>query len=126
MKKIIKNKFPLDFSWKTQDPFLAIAFHHDDYPKANGQFGPNASLAGRNIGMDFEIKDGYRMYHGDEVPGFPAHPHRGFETITLVREGFIDHADSLGSSGRYGKGDVQWMTAGAGLHTTFRNVSTSR
>lgn len=72
-------------------------------------------MAGRKLGMDFDLKDGYRMYHGHRVPGFPVHPHRGFETVTIALDGFIDHADSLGAKGRYGSGDVQWMTAGQGI-----------
>jgi quercetin 2,3-dioxygenase len=49
------------------------------------------------------------------VPGFPSHPHRGFETVTYVRRGLIDHADSLGAAARFGRGDVQWVTAGRGI-----------
>jgi redox-sensitive bicupin YhaK (pirin superfamily) len=55
------------------------------------------------------------MYHGDVVPGFPHHPHRGFETVTWVRQGLIDHSDSLGATARFGNGDVQWLTAGKGI-----------
>jgi redox-sensitive bicupin YhaK (pirin superfamily) len=73
------------------------------------------SLEGRQIGSDFSRKDGWSMYHGDVVPGFPGHPHRGFETVTLVRKGLIDHADSLGAAARFGGGDVQWVTAGKGI-----------
>ncbi len=76
---------------------------------------PAASLVGRDIGQDFEGKDGWRMYHGEVVPGFPAHPHRGFETVTIVRRGLIDHSDSLGAAARFGQGDVQWVTAGRGI-----------
>ena len=72
-------------------------------------------LAGRNIGQDFAGKDGWSMYHGDTVPGFPSHPHRGFETVTIVRNGRIDHSDSLGATARFGGGDVQWLTAGKGI-----------
>ena len=106
----------LGFPWQTQDPFLFCVYHLDFYPKGNEQLGPPpALLKGRNIGNDFVIKDGFRMYHGDVVPGFPVHPHRGFETVTFVLQGLVDHSDSKGAAGRYGNGDVQWMTAGKGL-----------
>ncbi len=111
---VLKIK-PLGFQWETADPFLFCVHHEDKFPKGNDNMEPAASLVGRHIGQDFIVKDGWRMYHGDKVPGFPGHPHRGFETITVVREGFVDHADSLGAAGRYGNGDVQWMTAGKGV-----------
>jgi quercetin 2,3-dioxygenase len=113
--KLIRNIKPLGFMWETSDPFLFCVHHLDNYPKGNDQLGPAASLAGRNLGQDFTTKDGWRMYHGETIPGFPAHPHRGFETVTFVLKGFVDHSDSHGAAGRYGNGDVQWMTAGAGL-----------
>jgi redox-sensitive bicupin YhaK (pirin superfamily) len=106
---------PLGFPWETIDPFLFCVYHDDAYPKANAAFGPAASLAGRDLGQDFAGKDGWRMYHGLTVPGFPAHPHRGFETVTIVRKGLIDHSDSLGATARFGGGDVQWLTAGRGI-----------
>ena len=113
--KTIRQVFHLDFQWQTLDPFLFCVHHDDAYPKGNEQMGPDASLAGRNIGQDFAGVDGWRMYHGTVVPGFPRHPHRGFETITVARRGYIDHSDSLGATARYGHGDVQWMTAGEGI-----------
>jgi redox-sensitive bicupin YhaK (pirin superfamily) len=106
---------PMGFQWETQDPFLFCVHHEDYFPKGNLSCGPQDSLAGRHLGDDFILKDGYRMYHGKTVPGFPGHPHRGFETITVVRKGLVDHADSMGAAGRYGNGDVQWMTAGKGV-----------
>ena len=111
----VLNVLPLGFPWPTVDPFLFCVHHLDLYPPGNEAMGPAASLAGREIGMDFEGLDGWRMYHGDVVPGFPRHPHRGFETVTLARHGFIDHSDSLGATARFGQGDVQWMTAGRGV-----------
>ena len=106
---------PLGFPWQTIDPFLFCVYHDDAYPQANADLGPAASLAGRQIGQDFSRKDGWSMYHGDTVPGFPSHPHRGFETVTIVRKGLVDHSDSLGATARFGGGDVQWLTAGKGI-----------
>lgn len=115
MKAAIIKISPLGFPWETQDPFLFCAYHLDRYPEGNEALGPEASLEGRNLGNDFIAKDGWRMYHGHTVPGFPYHPHRGFETITIVNQGYCDHSDSLGAAGRFGEGDVQWMTAGRGV-----------
>lgn len=106
---------PLRFPWQTIDPFLFCVHHNDAYPPGNASMGPQASLAGRDIGQDFSGKDGWSMYHGEGVPGFPAHPHRGFETVTIVRKGRIDHSDSAGATARFGDGDVQWLTAGKGI-----------
>jgi quercetin 2,3-dioxygenase len=105
----------LGFPWATLDPFLFCVYHEDAYPKGNAALGPDSPLHGRDLGQDFAGKDGWRMYHGQTVPGFPAHPHRGFETVTIVRSGYIDHADSLGAAARFGAGDVQWLTAGQGV-----------
>lgn len=115
MNKIISIQ-PLGFPWETQDPFLFCAYHRDEYPSGNSKMGFDAAqLQGRNIGQDFMLKDGWRMYHGSNIPGFPYHPHRGFETITINKEGVVDHSDSLGAAGRFMGGDVQWMTAGKGI-----------
>src|SRR3954471_23720788 len=48
-------------------------------------------------------------------PGFPYHPHRGIETVTVIRTGEIKHGDSLGHRGTIGAGDIQWMTSGSGI-----------
>ncbi|MEO5761182.1 MAG: pirin family protein [Vicinamibacteria bacterium] len=106
---------PLGFPWETTDPFLFCVHHNDSYPAGNEHFGPVDVLTGREIGQDFSRKDGWSMYHGDIVPGFPRHPHRGFETVTFVRRGLIDHSDSLGATARFGRGDTQWLTAGSGI-----------
>jgi hypothetical protein len=51
----------------------------------------------------------------DYEAGFPYHPHRGIETVTIVRKGEIQHKDSLGHRGSIGAGDIQWMTSGSGI-----------
>ena len=111
----VLETLPLGFPWQTVDPFLFCVHHDDAYPAGNEKFGPKASLVGRSLGNDFVVKDGFRMYHGEVVPGFPQHPHRGFETVTIARRGYIDHSDSLGAAARFGRGDTQWLTAGGGI-----------
>jgi redox-sensitive bicupin YhaK (pirin superfamily) len=59
--------------------------------------------------------------------GVGEHPHRGFETVTIVYEGELEHRDSSGGGGRIGPGDVQWMTAGSGvLHAEYHSRDFAR
>ncbi len=98
------------------DPFLARMHHLDYYPRGNENMEVSKSdLQGKKLGSDFDFENDWKMYYGKDVPGFPVHPHRGFETVTIVLQGFVDHSDSNGATGRYGAGDVQWMTAGSGM-----------
>ncbi len=111
----IKTIQPMEFQLHVLNPYI-IAFHHRDiYPEGDNQLGPKSIPRGKNNGQDFDPNSDWRMYHGKTIPGFPVHPHRGFETITIMLDGYADHFDSKGSKGRYGKGDVQWMTAGKGI-----------
>lgn len=116
MKNAVLNVTPLTAPWSGADPFLFCAYHLDHYPASDGDMGvPVEALGGRPLGSDFSRKNGFSMYHSERVPGFPVHPHRGFETVTFVRRGYVDHADSLGATARYGAGDVQWLTTGKGV-----------
>src|ERR1041385_9382379 len=114
MSTVIET-FPLGFPWAPAPPFLLSVPYVDAHPTRTAQRGPAAPPPGRRLGQDFAGKDGWRMYHGRTVPGFPGHPHRGFETVTIARRGLIDHSDSLGAAARFGRGDVQWLTAGKGI-----------
>ncbi len=106
---------PLGARWPTLDPFLFCVHHDDAYPAGDEAGAPAVAIDDRDLGQDFSALDGWSMYHGMNVPGFPGHPHRGFETVTYVRKGLIDHSDSLGAAARFGRGDVQWLTAGKGI-----------
>jgi quercetin 2,3-dioxygenase len=77
-------------------PFPSAGFHHADPFLLLDEMGPVE-------------------YGPGEAIGAPDHPHRGFETVTYVLEGEMEHEDSAGHRGRLGAGDVQWMTAGRGI-----------
>jgi redox-sensitive bicupin YhaK (pirin superfamily) len=65
----------------------------------------------------------YEFTPGDERRGVAAHPHKGFETVTIAYQGEIEHRDSSGGGGKIGPGDVQWMTAGKGIiHEEFHSA----
>ncbi|MCU1485829.1 MAG: pirin family protein [Actinomycetia bacterium] len=115
MDSPILQTVPLETRWPTIDPFLFCVHHDDAYPAGNDELAPAVPIDDRDLGQDFSALDGWSMYHGLTVPGFPGHPHRGFETVTFVRQGLIDHSDSLGAAARFGRGDVQWLTAGRGI-----------
>ncbi|MBX3233145.1 MAG: pirin family protein [Labilithrix sp.] len=76
------------------------------------------ALGGRALPMldPFLLLD---QFHSDDpndyAAGFPDHPHRGFETVTYMLEGAMEHRDSVGNSGRLRPGSAQWMTAGRGI-----------
>ncbi|KAJ1560893.1 hypothetical protein HK405_005589, partial [Cladochytrium tenue] len=106
-----RGRISVPAPFETQSPFLFCVYHKDMFPPGNEKM----EAPKRGNGADFDPAAPYRMYHGDRIPGFPQHPHRGFETFTCTMEGTVDHTDSLGCAGRYGQGDAQWMTAGSGI-----------
>ncbi|MDH5638771.1 MAG: pirin family protein [Nitrospinota bacterium] len=73
--------------------------------------------SGRMMDLDpFLLFDEFKSDNPDDyIGGFPDHPHRGFETVTYLIAGVVDHADSAGNSGTLQPGGAQWMTAGRGL-----------
>ncbi len=76
------------------------------------------SLGGRALSIldPFLLLDEIHSTRREEfAPGFPEHPHRGFETVTYVIDGAMEHGDSLGNRGLLGPGAAQWMTAGRGI-----------
>ena len=75
----------------------------------------------------FDYTGPYTFTPTDSKRGVGQHPHRGFETVTLVYEGEVEHRDSSGGGGVIGPGDVQWMTAGRGiLHEEYHSPAFAR
>ena len=99
----------------------------DGFP-VHGMFGYNHGAAARSpfLMMDYAASTTFAPNSG-HPRGVGGHPHRGFETVTIVYDGEVEHRDSTGAGGVIGKGDVQWMTAGAGIiHEEFHSEAYSR
>ncbi len=90
---------------------------------------PNAELTQQRVSpfllMDFNAE--YDFGPSDHLRGVDVHPHKGFETVTIAYKGSVAHHDSTGNSGIINPGDVQWMTAGAGiLHKEYHEKEFSK
>jgi redox-sensitive bicupin YhaK (pirin superfamily) len=102
-------------------------------PHWAGDGFPVRSLFSYNQGSDFDpfllldYAEPYEFAPSQAVRGVGEHPHRGFETVTIVYQGELEHRDSSGSHGSIGPGDVQWMTAASGVvHEEYHSEQFSR
>ena len=114
-RNIEKILQPKSFNW-VGDAFYTTSFIGGQISRR--RMDPFFAL-GYNADIDFDAK---------EIPrGVGPHPHKGFETVTLAYKGKIAHKDSRGNNGVIGEGDVQWMTAGAGiLHQEYHEEEWSK
>lgn len=109
---VVLRYIDFDMHWDTEDPFTFVSHHRDNYPMGNSQQAPPYDMiAWRDLGHDYRKHNGFRMFNGKVVPGFPMHAHWGYETFTLAEEGYVDTFDSEGNQARFGFGDAQWVTA---------------
>lgn len=114
-REIEKILTPKNFTW-VGDAFYTTSFIGKEIPRI--RMSPFFAV-GYNADIDFEAR---------EIPrGVGAHPHKGFETVTIAYKGKIEHKDSKGNHGVIGEGDVQWMTAGSGiLHQEYHEQEFAR
>ena len=78
MSRVVKSSKSLGFPFSTPDPWLFAVYHKDDFPA--GDEAMRVPGGKRGNGADFELNERkrWRFYHGDRIPGFPMHPHKGF------------------------------------------------
>jgi redox-sensitive bicupin YhaK (pirin superfamily) len=94
----------------------------DGFP-VHGMFGYNGDTARISPFLLLDYAAPTRFEPTTKRRGVGTHPHRGFETVTIVYDGEVEHRDSTGKGGVIGPGDVQWMTAGSGiLHEEFHST----
>jgi quercetin 2,3-dioxygenase len=85
------------------------------------------SQRGLHVDPFLMLDEFYSDDPNDYIAGFPAHPHRGFETVTYMLDGHMRHEDHMGNRGDLGPGDVQWMTAARGIiHSEMPQQSAGR
>ena len=99
----------------------------DGFP-VQGMFGYQGDTQLRSpfLLLDYAAPTTFAPNTGDPR-GVGTHPHRGFETVTIVYDGEVSHSDSTGAGGTIGPGDVQWMTAASGiLHEEFHSEAFAR
>lgn len=115
VRNLEKVLTPGSFNW-VGDAFYTTSYIGKDI--ARRRMDPFFAI-GYNADIDFEAR---------EIPrGVGAHPHKGFETVTIAYKGKIEHKDSRGNHGVIGEGDVQWMTAGKGiLHQEYHEEEFSK
>ena len=98
----------------------------DGFP-VHGMFDYGSGAAERSPFLLLDYAAATRFEPTSARRGVGQHPHRGFETVTIVYDGEVEHRDSTGKGGVIGPGDVQWMTAGAGiLHEEFHSANYAR
>ncbi len=105
MKKLLKIKTNTEQHWVGDGFPVRSIFSYNDLGKDISPF----------LLMDYAGPVEFKPSHSEHRPGVGEHPHRGFETVTIVFSGEVEHRDSAGGGGQIGPGDVQWMTAASGL-----------
>ena len=101
--------------WPTIDPFLFCVHHDDAYPAGNDRFGPDAPLTGREIGADFAGVDGWKCTTASRCPVSRSTRTAGSRRSRTCGAGSSTTPTHCGAAARFGRGDVQWLTAGKGI-----------
>lgn len=115
MKRLLDVHAPAEPHWVGDGFYVRSAFTYDDLGRELSPF----------LLLDYGAPREFPA--GSPRRGVGAHPHRGFETVTVAYQGEIEHRDSSGGGGVIGPGDVQWMTAGAGIvHEEFHSGGFAR
>src|SRR3989441_4639698 len=115
MKELIRIHQSSELHWVGDGFPVRSVFDYNDHGRELSPF----------LLLDYGVP--YQFAPSNEKRGVGAHPHKGFETVTVVYQGEFEHRDSSGGGGKIGPGDVQWMTAGKGIvHEEFQSQDFTR